>query len=136
MRLRNLIVLTIVVLGISILAIAKEAKVEWEYIKGGKGIATIQDASFDEVWERVQDVLFFEKFKMKGQPIKVRHKIDTTEKIEGLLIVNGWIGRTFSYVLNISIRDKGTHIEIKTRCNSSWKKKATTRFFQLFEEGL
>ncbi len=135
MNLRNLMVLTIVVLGISILAIAEEAKVEWEYIKGGEGIAIIRDASFNEVWERVQDILFFEKFKMKGQPFKVTHEVMSIEKESGLITVVGWIRTTRGYHLKISIREKDEYIEVKTRCNSSWKKKATTRFFQLLKEG-
>ncbi len=136
MKLRNLMILAIIVFGISALAMAKESKVEWEYIKGGQGIATIQDASFDEVWERVQDVLFFEKFKMKGQPFKVTHEVISIEKDSGLITVVGWIRTTRAYHLKISIREKDGHIEVKTRCNSSWKKKATTRFFQLLEEGI
>ena len=121
---------------IAILAVAEETKVEWEYIKGGQGIATIQGASFDEVWARAQDVLFFEKFKMKGQPIKVRHESLTVEKESGLISVVAYIGSTRSYSLKVMIREKDGEIEVKTRCNSSWKKKATTRFFQLLEEGL
>lgn len=120
--------------GISILYSTELPKVEWEYIKGGQGIAIVQDATFDEVWENVLDVLLFEKFKMRGQPIKVRHKTVTIEKDAGLIVVNGWIGSTFSYVLNVTVREKDNHIEVKCRCSSSWKKKAIEKFFQLLEK--
>ena len=135
MNLRKLMILTIAVLGISISVMVEETKVSWEYIKGGQGRAIMQDASFDEVWERVQDVLFFEKFKMKGQPFKVTHEVMSIEKESGLITVVGYIGGTHSYHLKISIREKDEQIEIKTRCNSHWKKKAITRFFQLLKEG-
>ena len=122
--------------GISILYSTELPKVEWEYIKGGQGIAIIQGVTFNEVWEGVQDVLFFQKFKVKGQLSRMTHEIISIEKDSGLITVVGYSGSTRAYHLKISIRKKDNYIEMKTQCNTAWKKKATIRFFQLLEEGL
>ncbi len=122
--------------GISILYSTELPKVEWEYIKGGQGRAVVQGATFNEVWDRVQDVLFFEKFKVKGQVSRMTHEVISIEKDSGLITVVGYSGSTRAYHLKISIREKDEHIEVKTKCNTAWKKKATIRFFQMLEEGL
>ena len=98
MKLRNLIVLTIMVFGIPVSAMAEESKVEWEYIKGGQSRAIIKDASYDEVWEKVMDVLLFEKFKIKGAILNVRHNTVTMEKATGLFVVNGLMGGHQTYI--------------------------------------
>ncbi len=136
MKLRNLMVLTIMVFGISVLATAEETKVEWEYIKGGQSKAVIKDASYDEVWEKVMDVLLFEKFKVKGQILNVRHNTVTMEKTTGLFVVNGLMGGHPTYVLKITIYEKDDQIVMKTRCSSSWKKRVTKTFYQLLEKAL
>lgn len=132
MKLRNLMVLTIAVFGISILAMAKESKVRWEYIKGGQGIGIVHDASYDEVWERSIDVLLFEKFRVRGSILRGTHKVITMEKDAGLIVVRGFL----DYTLKITIHKKDDHIVVKTRCNSSWKKRVIEKFFQLLEEDL
>ena len=136
MKLRNLMVLAIIVFVVSVLATAEETKVEWEYIKGGQSKAVIKDASYDEVWEKVMDVLLFEKFKVKGAILNVRHNTVTMEKATGLFVVNGLMGGNPTYVLKITIYKKDDHIVMKTRCNSAWKKRVTKTFYQLLEEGL
>ncbi len=129
-------VLTIVILGISILARAELPKVEWEYIKGGTGMGEVRDASFNEVWNRIQDILFFEKFKPKGAVWK--HVFDpiVVEKDSGLISVWGWCKSSRLYTFKITVREKDGQVIVKTQCNSSWKKRVIQKFYQLLEEGL
>ena len=136
MKFRNLMVLVIIVFGISVLAVAEEPKVEWEYIKGGQGMGIVRGASYDEVWERAQDVLLFEKFKPRGCVFKVRHETITVEKSSGLIAVKGFMGQTFRYTFKVIIQEKDDQIVVKTRCSSAWKKRVIEKFFQLLEEGL
>ena len=136
MKLRNLMVLIIVVFGISILAVAEESKIKWEYIKGGQGMATIKDSSFDEVWDKTQDVLLFEKFKPRGAIGKSTHEVAVVEKNSGLITVNGYRGGRFTYIFKVKIQEKDGQIVVKTRCNTSWKKIVTKKYFQLLKESL
>lgn len=137
MKFRNLIVLFILVFGINTLSPAEaQKKIKWEYIKGGQGRAVVKDASYDEVWEKTIDILLFEKFKVRGAILNVRHRTVTMEKDAGLLVVNGLMGGHFTYVLKISIHEKDNHVVMKCQCNSSWKKRVIKKFFQLLEEGL
>ena len=136
MNLRKLMVLTIAVLGISILAPAEENEVlSWEYGKGGMGMGVIRDASFDDVWNRVQDILFFDKFKPKGAVWKHTFDPIVVEKDSGLISVWGWCKSSRLYTFKITVREKDGQIIVKTQCNSHWKKKVTMKFFQLLEEG-
>ena len=135
MNLRNLIVLTIAIFGISIMAMADEPKVEWEYGKGGLGMGVIRNASFDDVWNKIQDILFWEKFKPKGAVWKHTFEPITVEKSSGLISVEGWCKSSFLYTFKIMTREKDGQIIVKTQCNSLWKKKVTQKFWQLLEEG-
>ena len=136
----GLMVWLIVGFGVSILYSTELPKVEWDYIKGGIGIGTIKNCSFNKIWEKVQDVLFFQKFKVKGQPFRITHEILSIEKESGVLSVTGFAhnapGNYINYRLKIIIREKEGHIEIKTQCTSGFKKKVTEKFFQLLKEGL
>ena len=117
---------------------AEKLTIEWEYIKGGQGKATLRGATFDEVWNRVQDILFFEKFKIKGQPIKATHEALSVEKDSGLVSVVGYRGSSRVWRLKVIIREKDGQMEVKTQCVSSslWRKKVIVTFFQMLEKGL
>jgi len=133
----GLMIWLIVAFGISILYSTEPPKVEWEYIKGGQGKAIVQDVTFDEVWERVQDVLFFEKFKIKGQVYAHTHEVLSIEKDSGLVSVLGYRGSSRVYTFKVMIQEKNGQVVVKTRCISAiWKKKVTIRFFQMLKEGL
>lgn len=136
MYLRKLMVLIIVVLGISILAVAEESKVTWEYGKGGMGMGIIRNVSFDEVWNKIQDMLFFDKFKPKGAVWKHTFEPISIEKTSGLISVKGFCKNSFLYTFKIIIREKEGQIIVKTQCNSLWKKRVIKKFFKLLEEGL
>ena len=136
MYLRKLMVLAIIVFGISIMTMADESKVEWEYGKGGMAMGVIRDASLEEVWNKIQDILFFEKFKPKGAVWKHTFEPISVEKTSGLISVKGFCKNSFLYTFKIIVREKDGQIIVKTQCNSLWKKKVITRFFQLLEEGL
>jgi len=128
---RKILSMTILLALISIvftLVLAEEPKVTWEYAKGGMGMGVVRDASFEEVWNKIQDILFFE-IKHTFEPISV-------EKTSGLISVKGFVGGTFKYTFKIIIREKEGQVIVKTQCNSSWKKVVTQKFWQLLEEGL
>lgn len=134
MKFRNLMVWTIIFFGFSFLAFPQMQEVEWGDVKGTAS-AIILNASFDEVWNRVQDILLFEKFKPRGAVKSARHQPTTTEKDSGLLVVNGYFGSSFVYVLKVSIQTKDGNIVVKAQCsNSLWRKKVIEKFFQLLKE--
>lgn len=144
MKIRNLTIVFVMILIVSILTAAEKPKIEWEYIKGGLGKATVQDATFDEVWEKTLDILMFGKFKMKGAPKRSTHDATTVEKDAGLIVINGvvegleqWVSRSsLRYVLKVIVREKENHVEINLNCSSTWKKEVIKEFFQLYEEAL
>lgn len=136
---RKILSMTILLALISIvfaLVLAEEPKVTWEYAKGGMGMGVVRDASFEEVWNKIQDILFFEKFKPKKSVFKHTFEPISVEKTSGLISVKGFVGGTFKYTFKIIIREKEGQVIVKTQCNSSWKKVVTQKFWQLLEEGL
>lgn len=152
MKSRNLMVLTIVVLGISILAVAEaQKKVEWEFLPGKYEEKRIASAivigfSYDEVWDKALDVLLFKKLTPWGALMKVRHEVVVVEKNSGLIVVRGIMkafgSEDWKYVLKIMIRETDGQITIKCRCDSDAsvsggrRKQVIEEFFQLLEEGL
>lgn len=138
MKSRNLSVWVFLFFGFSVLAFPQMQEVEWGKVKGTASVI-ILNTPFDEVWNRVQDILLFEKFKPRGSVYKVKHQPVTIEKDSGLLVVGGYMGGSFFgedliYTLKISIQTKDGHLVVKAQCNSSWKKRVVEKFFQLLKE--
>lgn len=146
MKFRNLMVLFILVFGINTLSLAEaQKKVKWEFSPEeweGKRIASAEviGFSYDEVWDKVLDVLLFKKFTPWGALMKVRHEVVAVEKNSGLIVVRGIMkafgSEDYKYVLKVMIRETDGQIAVKCRCDGSRKKEVIEEFFQLLEEGL
>jgi len=138
MKSRNLVVCLIVFFVVSVLGFSQMQEVEWGDVKGTAS-ATVFNTSFDEVWNHVQNILLFEKFKPKGSVFKVKHTPITMEKESGLFIVNGHMGSKGGlldtlqhvYVMKVSIQSQDAHIVVRIQCTGTWKKRAVVKFFQL-----
>ena len=142
----GLMVYFIVVFGTSALAFPQLQEVEWE--DKGTASAVILGSSYDEVWEKVLDVLLFGKFKMKGGSRRSTHDATTVEKNTGLIVIKGVVGgfeyggpmhsavggEYGKYILKVTIQEKDDSIVIKAQCNSAWKKEVIKKFFQLLEK--
>ena len=135
-KILSVTILLVLVSIVFTLVLAEEPKVTWEYAKGGMGMGVVRDASFEEVWNKTQDILFFEKFKPKGAVWKHTFEPISVEKTSGLVSVKGFCRSSFLYTFKIIVREKEGQIIVKTQCNSSWKKRVTQKFWQLLEEGL
>lgn len=153
MKFRNLMVLFILVFGINTLSLAEaQKKVKWEFSSEeweGKRIASAEviGFSYDEVWDKVLDVLLFKKFIPWGGLMKVRHEVVTAEKNSGLIVVRGIMkafgSEDYKYVLKVMIRETDGQIAVKCRCDGKKpsvsvksQKQVIEEFFQLLGGGL
>lgn len=139
MKIRNLILVLVIVFGIASLLQAQIQKIEWEFgSEKGKGTATatLTGYTFNEVWTTIMDVLFFEKFKPRGSAFKVMHETIELDKDTGLISVQGFMAGYSKYALRVMIIKKDGHLAMKVRCTSTWKKRVIEKLFELLEEGL
>lgn len=103
MKIRKVMILTVIVFGIASLLQAQIQKVEWEFgAEKGKGTATatLTGYTFDKVWTTIMDVLFFEKFKPRGSTFKCMHETIELDKDTGLISVQGFIWQAIRSMLS------------------------------------
>ena len=141
MKLRNLLVLAILVFGISAFVAAEESKLAWEFSSDeweGKRIAAavFPGFSYDKVWDKVLDVLLFKKFTPWGALMKVTYDVVTVEKNSGLIVAKGFLAKKFKHTFKIKIRVMAGHVVMKCRCEGTRNKEVIEEFFRLLEKGL
>lgn len=121
----------IFILGLSTLASFELVKLEWE--DDGTASAIILNASYNEVWEKVLDILLFEDFKLSNT-VKPTHEAVTIEKDTGLIVIKGLISYSAKYTLKVTLRKRDCNIIVECRSDGAWRKKVVEKFFQSLGE--
>ena len=118
-------------LGISTLGASQLIRIEREDPGGGTS-AYILNTSYDEVWDKVLDVLLYEKFKIRKLQASV-HSILIVDMDKGLIVIKGSTG-PINYTLKCTLHKKDCNVLVTCRCAGLYKPSIIEKVFQLFEK--